>query len=188
MTLTSGMNVRARATRTAIVRRLSVCAAITVLLSSTGLAKDGTANPVRVQNRDAPHMKPESFFQILQPPDSPNHWLIAPKDFAVKPDAVAPVFAVSADVLQSRFKSLLKRRHGIESVSTSSQSSHVIVSTPVFGFRDDVWVQFIPLNPQQSTLAIYSASRVGYWDLGTNRRRLQGWLLQLRELVTKGLP
>jgi uncharacterized protein (DUF1499 family) len=40
-------------------------------------------------------------------------------------------------------------------------------------FKDDVWGLFIPIGENASTLALYSASRVGYWDLGTNRRRVK---------------
>lgn len=60
--------------------------------------------------------------------------------------------------------------------SESPTGMHVVVSTRIFRFRDDVHVQFLQLGPRQSTLALYSASRTGYWDLGTNRRRVEDWL------------
>ena len=34
----------------------------------------------------------DKFFQNLKRPASPNNWLVAPADFVVKPDAVAPIF------------------------------------------------------------------------------------------------
>lgn len=51
----------------------------------------------------------------------------------------------------------------------------------VFGFVDDVEFH---IDPEGKTLHVRSASRVGYWDLGVNRRRVE----RLREaLRTLGL-
>jgi uncharacterized protein (DUF1499 family) len=40
----------------------------------------------------------------------------------------------------------------------------------IFRFIDDVEFQ---LDPEQKVLHLRSASRVGYWDLGVNRRRIE---------------
>ncbi len=40
----------------------------------------------------------------------------------------------------------------------------------VFGFVDDVELQILP---EDHLIHLRSASRVGYWDLGVNRRRLE---------------
>ncbi len=131
---------------------------------------------------DAGHGTPamESFFKTLKRPDSPNHWLVAPADFAPGPDAVAPVFAVPATALRAAFMAVVRQTRGANVVTETADGVHVVVSTPVFGFKDDLRVQFIVLSPQQSTLALYSASRTGYWDLGTNRRRAEDWMTRIQ--------
>lgn len=126
-----------------------------------------------------PALDVEAYFRTLERPASPNHWLAAPADFPGHPDGIAPVFAVPVAVLQDAFKSVLRLMPGAEVVSASAGGMHLVVTTRIFRFRDDVRVQFIPLGPQQSTLALYSASRVGYWDFGTNRRRVEDWLARL---------
>ena len=46
----------------------------------------------------------------------------------------------------------------------------------IFGFVDDVEFQ---IDPDRNLVEIRSASRVGYWDLGVNRRRVE----RLRETL-----
>jgi uncharacterized protein (DUF1499 family) len=40
----------------------------------------------------------------------------------------------------------------------------------MLGFIDDLQLQ---LRPDEGLIAVRSASRVGYWDLGVNRRRVE---------------
>lgn len=56
----------------------------------------------------------------------------------------------------------------IESEDEDNQSMHLVVKTPWAGFKDDVYVQVIYLQPRQSTLLIKSSSRVGKADFGVN--------------------
>jgi uncharacterized protein (DUF1499 family) len=46
-----------------------------------------------------------------------------------------------------------------------------------------VTVEFIPLGPDQSSLAIYSRSRYGHYDFGHNRNRAETWLADLEKLL-----
>jgi len=131
-------------------------------------------------------MKLDDFFKTLKRPDTPNNWLIAPADFMIKPDAVAPVFAAPAPALREAFKSVVLRSKGNAVVEQSAFGMHVVATTLVFRFRDDIYVRFIPLAHHQSTLAIYSASRAGYWDTGTNRRRLEDWIERTRTALEAG--
>jgi uncharacterized protein (DUF1499 family) len=125
----------------------------------------------------------QAFFATLKRPDSPNHWLAAPAGFVVKPDAVAPVYGVSAATLREAFGAVLRQTPRAVVVAESADGLHVVVTTAVFGFKDDLRVQFIAVSPQQSTLALYSSSRAGYWDLGTNRRRVEDWLARLSAVI-----
>jgi len=121
----------------------------------------------------------DAFFDTLKRSGTPNNWLVAPADFRIKPDVVAPVFPLSVPALHRMFKAIVLRFDGVEVAEESANAIHVIATTRLMRFRDDVWALFIPVTPSTSTLAIYSASRVGYWDMGTNRRRLAAWIEQL---------
>lgn len=131
-------------------------------------------------------MNAQHFFSNLQRPAKPNSWLVAPADFIIKPDAIAPVFAVPTMMLHDAFKTVVRQAQGAVLVGNTGNGLHVVVTTPVFGFKDDIRALFIPIAPQQSALALYSASRMGYWDTGTNRRRIEGWLRRIGEVLASG--
>lgn len=159
-----------------------------ILLPQSLMAQTVAPGAVAVHEgaRTSPVM--ESFFKNLQRPGSPNHWLAAPADYAVKPDAVAPHFAVPAAALHAAVKTVVQQTGGAAVNSETADGLHIVFTSAVFGFKDDVRVHIIALSPQQSTLALYSASRVGYWDLGANRRRVEDWLARLQMVISAAKP
>jgi len=122
----------------------------------------------------------DAFFSSLKRSGSPNNWLVAPADFMVKSDEVAPVFRVSVPALHRTFKAIALRSDGVEVVDELANGIHIVATTRLLRFKDDIRALFIPVTPSRSTLALYSASRVGYWDMGTNRRRVRTWIAYLR--------
>ena len=87
-----------------------------------------------------------------------DRW-VAPLLLAV-PEAEAWSAATQA---VSRFK-------GARIVQRTDSYLHAECSSPVPGFIDDLQLQ---LRPAEGLIAVRSASRVGYWDLGVNRRRVE---------------
>ena len=66
-------------------------------------------------------------------------------------------------------------------VEASDTYLHVVCKSRLFGFVDDL--EFL-LDPESGVVAIRSAARVGYTDLGVNRRRVES----LRQkLISEGL-
>ena len=53
-------------------------------------------------------------------------------------------------------------------------------TSSLFGFPDYVSVKFIEIDAANSTLAIFSRSRLGQSDLGVNKKRVEAWLGQLK--------
>lgn len=49
---------------------------------------------------------------------------------------------------------------------------HAVAVTPFWRFPDDIVVQFEPVG-EDTTIALYSSSRLGYSDLGVNPERLE---------------
>jgi uncharacterized protein (DUF1499 family) len=58
-----------------------------------------------------------------------------------------------------------------------------VVHTAMLGFPDIVTVEFVALGAHRSSIALYSRSRYGRSDFGTNRRRVEDWLARLRRAV-----
>jgi len=125
----------------------------------------------------------DNYFRTLKRPDTPNTWLVAPADFVIKPDAVAPVFPVPVSKLRAAFKSIVLGSERTAIVAESSDGMHVVATTRLMRFEDDIRALFIPVGEQQSTIALYSASRVGSWDFGTNRRRVESWITQTQAAI-----
>lgn len=63
-------------------------------------------------------------------------------------------------------------------VKTTDHYLHVTFRSPVFGFVDDVEFNF---RPDAGIIAVRSASRKGYFDLGVNRRRIEAIRRYLRD-------
>jgi uncharacterized protein (DUF1499 family) len=170
-----------------MVRFLLVCAAL-ALLPPAGMAQTVASGGSAVHDAARMNSEMETFFRTLQRPGSPNHWLVAPADFVVKPDAVAPVFAVPVAVLAKALKTVMHQTKGAAIHAEMVDGLHVVVTSAIFSFKDDVRIYVIPLSSRQSTLAVYSASRVGYWDLGANRRRVEDWLTRLQVVLSAPQP
>jgi len=140
----------------------------------------------QVQQATAGERLIEHYFAELKRPETPNHWMVAPPGFPGRPDAIAPAFPVPVGSLRAAFREMLRQMPGAEIVVETEQGLHVVATTRIFRFRDDVRVQFIAIDTRQSTLALYSASRVGYWDLGANRRRIEDWLARTAQVLATG--
>ena len=55
-------------------------------------------------------------------------------------------------------------------VAASASRLHAESTSEIFGFVDDLELQ---LRPSQGLIAVRSASRLGYGDMGVNRRRVE---------------
>lgn len=128
-------------------------------------------------------------FTSLTPSDSPNNWLVAPADFqgAARPDETAPAFDVPASALAEAWRATIESQPRTAILATSNDGLRIEArqKTAVFGFVDRISVQVVPLAADRSTFIAYSASRIGYWDMGVNRDRLGDWIAATRA-ATKG--
>ncbi|HBQ60622.1 MAG TPA: hypothetical protein DD671_13630 [Balneolaceae bacterium] len=64
-----------------------------------------------------------------------------------------------------------KEAHSYEVLDPKRIEIHAIYRIPVFGFKDDVDV-ILEEADEQTTIFIRSASRLGAYDLGVNKRRV----------------
>jgi uncharacterized protein (DUF1499 family) len=63
-----------------------------------------------------------------------------------------------------------------------------IQHSPVFRFPDIITVEFVPLGPDHSSLALYSRSRYGEYDFAKNRKRVEKWLVLLQRVAQPATP
>lgn len=122
-------------------------------------------------------------FKSVKRPPKPNTCLAAPEGFclAAEPDFAPPVFEVSASTLFEKLVDTISDEGSWIRLETDADARKLkfVAVTGLMRFKDDVDIEVIPLADSQSTLAIYSRSRIGYSDLGANRKRVNDLIQRL---------
>ena len=124
-------------------------------------------------------------FQTFKRPAKPNNWLVAPDGFidAALPDESSPVYDRTPDALFKDVMEMIAARSDwkIKASDPSTGRISFIAVTKLLRFKDDVDILVLPVEAHdgQSTLVVYSRSRVGYSDLGTNGKRVNALLSAL---------
>lgn len=116
----------------------------------------------------------------IERPKSPNTAFAAPADVETRAtvDLVSPVFSCSAEHL---FDACLQvwadlPRVELQKKDADKRTASFIARSALFGFKDDTCVEVVAFGAQSASVLLYSASRVGYSDLGVNRKRVGHWL------------
>jgi uncharacterized protein (DUF1499 family) len=85
-------------------------------------------------------------------------------------NVAALTFNGDAATAMTKLKQLIANEPRTEVVFASDQRLEVVFKSALFKFRDDVTLQ---INPANNTIDVRSKSRVGYSDLGVNRKRVE---------------
>ncbi len=110
---------------------------------------------------------PMKSIQLAPCPNSPNCVSSLAKNKEHKIDPID--YRGSSQDAFKRIKTILLEMPGTRLVTENSDYIHVEFRTRLLGFLDDVEAQ---LNAQKNTIEIRSASRTGFWDFGTNKKRI----------------
>ncbi len=128
-------------------------------------------------------------WENLRPSDSPNDWLLVPRNSEIpRIDEAAPIFDVAPEILANAWHSVIddQPRTKIVAVSNDGLQIEAMQESAVFGFVDLISARVSLLSEKKSTIAVYSRSTVGYWDFGVNERRVRDWLEALgRQIAAK---
>jgi len=112
-------------------------------------------------------------------PTSPN--CVCSDDASSEHNIAAFTLAAPPEKVWQALLAIISEMPRTQVVEESSDYLHVEFTSLVFRFVDDVEFQ---LRPDQNIIAVRSASRVGYSDLGANRQRVENIRATL---VAKGL-
>lgn len=114
--------------------------------------------------------------------DRPNVFLVCPAGrCASTPQATAQVYDLPAGRLAEAWTDVLRAAPRV-AFEVAADDPLLILGTQrtqVLRFVDDFTVRILPIEDDRSSFAAISRSRVGYYDFGTNRRRLEGWIARL---------
>lgn len=117
-------------------------------------------------------------FATLQPPDTPNRYLVCPPAQCARADAESPVHPVPADRLRAAWLDVFAK-NGATLLSSGGEQLDAEVRTRWLRFPDLITVRIVPLGADRSTAKVYSRSLYGHSDLGVNAARVKAWLAEV---------
>lgn len=127
------------------------------------------------------HLK-DFDFATLSLPSSPNWYLLCPPGKSqARNSREGPVFDVPLARLRGQFFEIVSRtpRTALVADAPAQNRYRFIQKTRLFKFIDEITVEFVPIDPERSSLYIFSRARSGWWDFGVNRRRVRRWVKRL---------
>lgn len=125
-------------------------------------------------------------FETLERDNKPHAYLVCPPNYCRSlTDMVSPRYPVDAQTLADTWQHYLlsEPRVSLLNEDTHTLSYHYVQYSRFFHFPDDIYLQFIPLTPDTSAVAIYSVARYGYYDFGVNKMRVLAWLAAIDKQI-----
>lgn len=129
---------------------------------------------------------PLQDLRTVKRPDSPNSYLICPKDLcAAKADEDGPIVSLTPEkVLVAALKVASQEENASTMEADVTLGQYVFVQrTRFLRFPDVVRVQAIGLPDGRTAVALYSHSVYGRYDFGANKARAQRWMAAIRREI-----
>jgi uncharacterized protein DUF1499 len=126
----------------------------------------------------------------LRGPLPQNGFLACPPGYcAVEPGLTSPAFPVDAARLSALWREMLRSESQVVILSDEPRQRRYVLlqRSALFRFPDVITVEFVPLGPERSSVAIYSRARYGKLDFGVNRARVERWFTRLQHSI-RGPP
>jgi uncharacterized protein (DUF1499 family) len=152
------------------MRHVSVALCILTALTCFSCLTD--AEEVRVTDEKSTEEAAEgsSGMRLIRPCESSPNCVSSVDDRPAR--HIAPYrLTVAADEARKELIAILEGMPRMSIVEKEGSYLHAEAKSGLFGFTDDV--EFL-LSEEEGLIHARSASRAGYWDLGVNRRRLEG--------------
>lgn len=124
-------------------------------------------------------------FTTLERAYTPNNALVCSPAICLKSKSSQQMIAFEVDA--ATVGKALRRIEPSAEIRTEANGdirARYVAVTSMLRFKDDVDVLIRPSGLQQSTMAVYSRSRVGFSDLGTNARRIDELERRLRAALS----
>jgi len=126
-----------------------------------------------------------SIAELHSPLPKPG-FLFCPPGYCLASEAIAsPVFPLPWERLHEYWTEVISGEKRVETIVADPDHRRFVYiqHSPTFRFPDIITVEFVPLGPNRSGIAIYSRSRYGHYDFGNNRKRVGKWLALLEKVA-----
>ena len=124
-----------------------------------------------------------------RPTGKPNCCLVLPKGWGTGPaHRESPAFNADATTLAQAASDLLASTPRTEILARSPDGLQIEAAerSRLFRFVDRISLRAVPAGTDRSSVALFSRSLVGYWDLGVNRKRVERLLERLGTSLNQG--
>ena len=122
-------------------------------------------------------------FSTFQRPSKPNNYLLSDQTGGRPADGPGAVYGVDEKALKQALLQALVGEPRLEVVNAAPDAAQweFVQRSQIFRFADDIVIEFAPADGVENgtKLSIFSASRVGYSDMGVNKARVTRWLDKL---------
>ncbi len=115
-------------------------------------------------------------FKTQTMPDKPNYSLVCPVNYCTAKTAeAAPIYPVSVTTLANELNRFVAKQPRWTSVYEDDLNYRYVYiqRSAIFGFPDTIDVQLVPIDKNQSSIAIFSRAKYGYYDMNVNQKRVQ---------------
>ena len=122
-------------------------------------------------------------FETLKRTHKPNNYLVADRENCpnARADREPPVLAHPPATVHAAWEAVTARQ--ARTIRTDGDSDTMtyeyVQRSALFRFPDTITIRFLDAGQGRTKLLIYSASKVGYSDMGVNSRRVSDWLSAL---------
>lgn len=116
----------------------------------------------------------------------PNQYLVCLNDFCDEAsDRVSPVFDVSVDRLKAIMADIERNDANFSKVNSGDgdRRQKYIMRSPFWRFPNLISIEYIPLENNQSTIAIYAQAQLGQSDLGANQAFIDQLLSEISSQI-----
>lgn len=116
----------------------------------------------------------------------PNQYLVCPNDFCdEKSDRISPVFDASVDRLQAVMAEIERNDANFSKVNSDDgdRRQKYIMRSPFWRFPNLISIEYVPLENEQSTIAIYAQAQLGQSDLGANKAFIDQLLSEISSQI-----
>jgi Protein of unknown function (DUF1499) len=127
----------------------------------------------------------------LRSPLAKPSFLACPPGYCSATEAVtSPVFDLPWDRLREYWIEMIGGQKRVVRLATDLDTRRLVYiqHSPIFRFPDIIIVEFVPLAPDRSSIAVYSRSRYGEFDFANNRKRVEKWLVLVQQMARPPAP